>query len=113
MKYIIEANKKEIKSNKQDSDEKIMKLTEYIKAMVAAITHHINSLKFSPTEKDSLNPLDPTTVVPAKMMAPTLDSGQFTKSGGIWNLKHDIISPKLFELLIKIELKRGHYSGRQ
>ena len=31
----IEANKKEIKSNKQDSDDKMMKLTEDFKAMLA------------------------------------------------------------------------------
>ena len=34
MKNTIEANKQKTKSNKQDSDEKIMKLTEYFKAML-------------------------------------------------------------------------------
>ena len=27
------------------------------------------------------------------------------KMGDMWNLKHDISSPKLYELLIKIEIK--------
>ena len=37
MQYTIEANMKEMKSNKQDSDDKIMKLTETFKAILASI----------------------------------------------------------------------------
>ena len=34
-----------------------------------------------------------------------LDGVHFTKIGGMWTLKHEIISPKLYKLLINIELK--------
>ena len=64
-----------------------------------------NNLRFSPAQKDTLNPTDPTTVVPANRRAPPLDGGYSTKIGGMWNIKHEISSPKFYELLIKIELK--------
>ena len=34
-----------------------------------------------------------------------MDRGHSNKIGGIWNIKHDISSPKFYELLIKTELK--------
>ena len=37
---------------------------------------------------------------------PLLYGGQSTKVGGMWTLKYEIISPKLYELIINIELKR-------
>ena len=66
---------------------------------------HINISKYSPYQKDSPKAQDTTTVVPANRRAPPLDGGHSTKNGGMWTLKHDISSPKLYELLIKIELK--------
>ena len=36
---------------------------------------------------------------------PPLDGGQSTKIGGMWTLKHEIISPKFYELIIRIRLK--------
>ena len=47
----------------------------------------------------------PTTVVRANKRALPLKYGHFTKVGGMWTLKHEISSPKLYELLIKTELK--------
>ena len=98
-----------MESNKQDYDEKMMKLTEYFKAMLASsitsITDHINTFKYSPTQKYSPTPPYPTTVVPDNKNSPPLDGGQSTKIGGIWTLKHEISSPKLYELLINTELK--------
>ena len=41
----IEAKNQQMKSNKQDSDEKIMKLTEYFKTILAELTDQINTLK--------------------------------------------------------------------
>ena len=41
-----------MKANKQDSDDKMMKLIEYFKSMIAAITDHINTFKSSPTYND-------------------------------------------------------------
>ena len=45
MQSKIEVNKKDMKSNNQDSDEKMMKLTEYFKAMLAStITSMMNQI---------------------------------------------------------------------
>ena len=65
----------------------------------------MNILKYSPTQMDLTNPLDPTTVVPANRRSPPLDVRQYTKIGGMWTLKHEIISTRFYELLINIELK--------
>ena len=59
----------------------------------------------SPTQKDTSTPPDPTTVVPANRRAPPLEGENSNKIGGMWNLKHEIRSPKLYELLINTELK--------
>ena len=90
-----------MKSNKQESDEKMMNITEYFKEMLVSITDKINTLKYSPTQTDPKKPPDPTTVVTANRRAPLLDGGQSTKIGGMWTLKHDIRSPIFYELLIK------------
>ena len=34
-----------------------------------------------------------------------MDWVNYTKIGGMWNLKYEIISPKFYEILIKTELK--------
>ena len=65
----------------------------------------MNILKYSPTQMDLTNPLDPNTVVPANRRYPPLDVRQSTKIGGMWTLKHEIISTRFYELLINIELK--------
>ena len=62
----------------------------------------INISKSSPDQEDPPKAQYPTTVVPANRRAPTLDGGHSTKIGGMWTLKHEIISPKFYELLIKI-----------
>ena len=72
----------------------MMKLTEDFKATnassITSITDQINTLKSSPTQKDSPKPPDPTNLVPANRRAPLLDCGQYKKIGGMWTLKHDI-----------------------
>ena len=97
---VIEANKQGLKSNKQDSDGKIMNITEYFKSMlsspITSITDKIKSFKSSPTQKNSPNPLVSTTMVPANRMSSPLDGGQSMKIGGIWNMKHEISPPKLY-----------------
>ena len=52
MQASIEANKQGMKSNKKGSNEKMMKLIEDLKVMLAAITDQINILKFLPIQKD-------------------------------------------------------------
>ena len=64
-----------------------------------------NDSKFSPVQKDKLTPLGPTTVVPSKKRDISLDGGGSTKIGDMWTLKHEISSPKFYELLIKTKLK--------
>ena len=57
---------------------------------------HINMSKLSPYQNDPPKPQDPTTVVPANRRSPPLDSGHYTKIGGMCNLKHDISSPTFY-----------------
>ena len=94
-----------MKSNNQDSDEKMMKLTEDFKAMIAVITDQMNTLKSSLTQKDLPKPLEPTTVVPTNRRSPPLDGRKYTKIGGMWTLKHEIRSTNFYKLLIRKELK--------
>ena len=61
--------------------------------------------KSSPAQKDLTNPSDPITLVPANRSDLPLGSGHSTKNDGIWNLKHEISSPKFYEILIKAKLK--------
>ena len=68
--------------------------------------YQTNNSKFSPSQKDTSNPPEPTTVVPSTRRSPPLDEGHSTKIGGMWTLKHEINSQKFYELLIKTELKR-------
>ena len=103
----IEANKQEMRSNKKDSDEKITRFTVKSETMIAVISNQLNTLVSSQTQKDTSNPQEPTTVVPDTKRDPPLDGGNFTKIGGMWTLKYEIISPKFYELLIKTELKEG------
>ena len=49
--------------------------------------------------------MDPTTVVPANRRDTKLYGGHCTKIGFMLTLKHDISSPKFYELLIKKILK--------
>ena len=64
-----------------------------------------NNSKSSPNQKVTSTPTDPTTMVPSNSRAPPLEGGHYTKIGGMWTLKHEIRSPKFYELLIKTELK--------
>ena len=90
------------------TDEKITEITEDLKVLTATITlmmYQTNNQKSSPAQKDTSTPPDPTTVVPDNRRAPPLNGGQSTKNGVMWTLKHEIISPKFYELLINTELK--------
>ena len=48
------------------------------------------------SQRDSPNLQDPTTVVPANRRDPSFDGIHSTKIGGMWNLKHEISSPKFY-----------------
>ena len=105
MKSAIEDNKKETRAKKQYSDDKMTNLTEEFKTILAEITDHINSLKLSANQKYYPKPPNNTTVVPYKRRDAPLEVGQSTKTGGMWTLKHEIISPGFYEILINTELK--------
>ena len=94
-----------IDSNMQDCYEKMKNLTADVTAMITSIMDHIKISKYSPDKKDSPKAQDNTTVVPANKKSPPLEGGHSTKIDGMWTLKHDISSPKFYEILIKIELK--------
>ena len=92
--------KSTIDSKSQDSDEKMKNITEDLTAMIASMMDQIKMPKSSPDKKDTPKDQDPTTVVPANKKSPQLEGGHSTKIGGIWNLKHEISSPKFYELFI-------------
>ena len=54
---------------------------------------------------DSLKSQYQDTVVQANKKSPPLEDGKSMNIGGMWTIKHEISSPKLYELLIKTELK--------
>ena len=109
MQLNIEANEQDMKSNQQDSDEEMMKLTASLKEMIAStVTTTMDQMtiqKSSPDQKFSKKSQDPNIVVPANKRAMLLPGEHSTKIGGMWNLKHDIRSTKFYELFVKTELK--------
>ena len=68
--------------------------------MITSMMIQIKISKYSPCKKDFPKSQDTTTVVPDKKKAPPLKDGYSTKNGGMCNLKHEISSPKFYELLI-------------
>ena len=58
---------------------------------------------------DSPKAQDITTAVLANKKDPPLEGGYSTKIWGMWTLKHDIISPKLYVILVKAKLKGYTY----
>ena len=80
-------------------------ITEYLEAIITSaitsIMDHINISKYSPDQKDPLKSQDTTTVVPDNRSASPLESGNSTKIGGMWTLKDDTSSPKLYGILME------------
>ena len=89
-----------IESNNQYSDGKIKNLTADLTGIIASMMNQIKISKSSPDKKDSPKAQDTTTVVPANKKSPPLEGGHSTKIGGMWTLKHEIGSPKFYELII-------------
>ena len=79
--------------------------TVKFETILAVISNQVNTLPSSPIQKDTLTPPDPITMVPYNRRAPPLEGGYSTKIGVMWTLKHDISSPKLYDLLIKTKHK--------
>ena len=94
-----------IEHNKQEMKFEIKAITETLKVFTTSMMYQTNVPKYSPSHKDTLTPLDPTKVVPTNRVATPLEGDHSTKMGCMWTLKHDIISPKFYEILLKTELK--------
>ena len=95
----MKTNEKQIKT-----DQKLTQITEDLNFFTETITSMMdqtNNQKLLPAQKDTPNPLEPTTVVLSNRRAPPLNGGHSTNIGGMWTLKHEIISSKFYELLIK------------
>ena len=77
-------------------------LTADLTLMIASMMDQIKISKASPDNKGSPKAQDTTTMVPANKKHPQLEGGNPTKIGGMWTLKHEIGSPKFYELLTNI-----------
>ena len=91
--------------NHKETNEKITLLTENLQVLTAMMIDKIFFSKSSPAQKDTSTPPYPTTVVPTNNRDPQLEGGISDKICGMWTLKHEISSPKVYELLIKTGLK--------
>ena len=109
----IEANKQESDKNHKETSDKITILTENqkettetLKLILATMKKYKNYIsKSSPAQKDTSTCSDPSTTVQTKKRSPPLEGGISENIGGMWTLKHEIRSPRFYELLIKTELK--------
>ena len=93
----------------KDVNESINKLTTLIMDQTNKLTTFMmdqtNISTSSPAQKDTTTTPDPNTTVQTNRRAPPLKGEISDKIGGMWTLKHEISSPRFYELLIKIELK--------
>ena len=70
-------------------------------AQIMVKMEKLSSEKVEPSKSQ-----DTENVVPANKKYQTLEGGHSTRKYGMWDIKHEIISPKFYELITKIELKR-------
>ena len=100
----IESNRQETYDKQINTDKKLTNITEdlnFLTEIITSMMDQTNNSKFSPAQKDTSNPPDPTTVVPANRRDPPLDRVLSIKIGDMCTLKHEISSPKFYKLLIK------------
>ena len=84
------------------SDEKMNNIDSKLYKTKALINKVLIPNQNSSPDKMKLSKAqDPTTVIPSNKKTSLLEDGHSAKIGVSWNLKHDIILPKLYELLIK------------
>ena len=104
-----------IDDNRKAPDEKMKKYyskldkqgykLDNITAMINQMMYHNQNSNYPPDNMDSPQAQCPTTVVPDNNKTIPLEGGNYTKNGYLWTLKHEISSPKFYELLINTELK--------
>ena len=68
----IGANKQEADNNQLNNDEKLTLLTENLQKLTTLMMYQTNIYKSSPSQKDTLTPPEPTTVVHTSRRAPSL-----------------------------------------
>ena len=93
--------KEEIENNKQEMKAEMKDIKETLKTFTTSMMDQTNILKASPSHKDKSTPLEPTTTVQTNRRAPPLEGGISENIGGMWTLKHEISSPRFYDLLIK------------
>ena len=101
----IEANKQDSDKKHNETNESIKLLTETLNKVLKGQPDQNNISKSSPAQKDTMTLPDPTTAVHTIKKASTLEGEISENIGGMWTLKHEISSQKIYELLIKTELK--------
>ena len=87
------------------TDEKLTQITENIQFLTSFMMDQTNISKSSQTQKDTSTPPDPIIVVLTNRRAPPLKGGHSTNFDGMLTLKHEMISPKFHDLIIKTGLK--------
>ena len=66
----------------------MMQFTENLKVLKSLMMDQTNNYKYSPTQKYTSTPPDPTTLVPANKRAAQLEGGHSTKISGMCTLKY-------------------------
>ena len=97
--------KEETENNKQDMNAEMKYTKETLKTFATFMMDQTNISKYSLAQKDTSTNPDHTTAVQTNRRAPPLEVGHSTNIGGMWTLKNKISPPKLYEIIIKTELK--------
>ena len=96
--------KDKINYKKQDYNDKIKRQDSKLDKLTSMVKNMMDQIEILDPSPDKINPTksqDPTTVLPANKKTPPSENRNYKKVGGMWNLKHEIISPKFYELIIK------------
>ena len=78
--------------------------TDKLTAIMKNMKDHNQNYNTFPENMDSSKSHYPTTMVLDNKEAPPFEAGNYMKFVCMWNLKHEFISPNLYELLIKADL---------
>ena len=99
MQASIDANDEKMKKIDYEFTDMKSEMTDIKTYLKHVLVQNQNS---SPDHMDSLKDQDINYEVPDNKKAPPLEGRNPKKNGCMWTLKHEIISPKFYELLIKI-----------
>ena len=109
IKYLVDANNQDTGAIKQALKKQYTKFTKIYsdsdKIKIILKQPMVHHEYYSVEKMDVPNTQNPDTLFLANKKAPPLEGGNSMKIGGMWTLKHETNSPKLYEILIKTELK--------